>query len=625
MSNELARDGIYILIVRLLVTASYFLDARGNSVVRLSIDIGHVELDSVWPLFGSTLRFPAEPVARPVAGGRAAHHKPQRAAVGRTVEGDKPIWRRVGRRSDAAVPACPVFQISHEAKLPPGLADIVGRIASLASLADEFRIDRLPTGRHIQTDGIVTEVFDTVGSRWRPVARLVLDESRLTALIDRARALTPDVVHIHRYHTCPVLPHLLIELLQLLSGRTAHRQAHISLQRIFGINRIVPQTAYHVHAVFIAEEVLDEVVVVAQAHTERMAVHTVERVRQPLVVELHGRIILIGLPLGTHLPEHVQRRLAPVVHPAVLVVIVAVYLVLETVPYLVGHGLPATRGMGAVRKGQQTYHVVNTAAAGLPLGGIAQTDGHLVSVRLRLALIDGDKLQTVGVELEDLVGLDTKIICMNNPNNPTGAVIPEKMFDKIIKIAQKSGAYILCDEVYRGLEHNGIISKSVADIYEKGISTGSVSKVFSLAGLRLGWICAPKNVITEVNHQREYNTISVGILDDYFASVAIENKEKIIERNLSKILEGKNVLSKWLENESYCSCILPDGGTTSFVKYDMNIKSANLCKKLQEDTGVMILPGETMELDGYLRIGYGNNPDKLETALNIFSNWIRQQ
>ena len=228
-------------------------------------------------------------------------------------------------------------------------------------------------------------------------------------------------------------------------------------------------------------------------------------------------------------------------------------------------------------------------------------------------------------ELEKLVGEDAKIICMNNPNNPTGAVIPEKMFNKIVQIAQKSNAYILCDEVYRGLEHNGIISKSVADIYDKGISTGSVSKVFSLAGLRLGWICAPKNVIDEVNHQREYNTISVGILDDYFASVAIENKEKIIERNLSKILEGKNVLSKWLENESYCSCILPDGGTTSFVKYNMNIKSADLCKKLQEDTGVMILPGETMELDGYLRIGYGNNPDKLETALNIFSNWIRQQ
>ncbi|MBR6098444.1 aminotransferase [bacterium] len=226
-------------------------------------------------------------------------------------------------------------------------------------------------------------------------------------------------------------------------------------------------------------------------------------------------------------------------------------------------------------------------------------------------------------ELEELVGDDTKIICMNNPNNPTGAVIPENMLIKITEIAEKSGAYILCDEVYRGLEHNGVMSKSVADIYEKGISTGSVSKVFSLAGLRLGWITAPDEVINEVNHQREYNTISVGILDDYFASLAIENKAKIIKRNLEKINTGKKILTDWLENETLVRCVIPQGGTTAFAGYAMNTPSTELCKKLQEETGVMILPGECMELDGYLRIGYGNNFEQLKIALEIFSKWLR--
>ena len=228
-------------------------------------------------------------------------------------------------------------------------------------------------------------------------------------------------------------------------------------------------------------------------------------------------------------------------------------------------------------------------------------------------------------ELEKLVGNDTKIICMNNPNNPTGAVIPREMLKKITEIAQKSNAYILCDEVYRGLEHNGQISKSVADIYDKGISTGSVSKVFSLAGLRLGWIAGSKEVIDEVNHQREYNTISVGILDDYFATLAIENKDKIIKRNLSKILEGKKVLTDWLKKEPHCRCVIPQGGTTAFIGYNMRVNSSDLCRILQQDTGVMLLPGETMELDGYLRIGYGNNPDKLKQALNIFSNRLKIQ
>ena len=226
-------------------------------------------------------------------------------------------------------------------------------------------------------------------------------------------------------------------------------------------------------------------------------------------------------------------------------------------------------------------------------------------------------------ELERVVGCDTKIICMNNPNNPTGAVIPDEMLNKIVQIAKKSDAYILCDEVYRGLNHEGNpFSVSVADIYDKGISTGSMSKTFSLAGLRLGWICANTDIINVVNHQREYNTISVGILDDYFASVALENKDKIISRNIEKLNTGKKILMDWAKNEKRVHIVEPKGGTTAFVRYDLPLKSTELCAKLQNDTGVMILPGETMELDGYLRIGFGNNFEQLKTALEIFSNWL---
>jgi len=228
-------------------------------------------------------------------------------------------------------------------------------------------------------------------------------------------------------------------------------------------------------------------------------------------------------------------------------------------------------------------------------------------------------------EFEKIVGQDTKIICINNPNNPTGVVIPDEMLDKIVEIARRADAYILCDEVYRGLNHDRILSASIADIYEKGISTGSVSKVFSLAGLRLGWITADIDIIKKISTHRQYNTISVGILDDYFASVAIENKEKIINRNISQILHGKEILLNWIKSNSHFRVIEPRGGTTAFVGYDMPVKSAELCANLQNDTGVMILPGETLELDGYLRIGYGNNHEKLSKALNIFSDWIRKK
>jgi aspartate/methionine/tyrosine aminotransferase len=228
-------------------------------------------------------------------------------------------------------------------------------------------------------------------------------------------------------------------------------------------------------------------------------------------------------------------------------------------------------------------------------------------------------------ELEQIVGDDTKLICINNPNNPTGAVISDSMLKKIVEIAKKSDAYVLCDEVYRGLNHEGNpFSTSIVDVYEKGISSGSMSKVFSLAGLRLGWIAANENIIAEINHQREYNTISVGILDDYFATIAIENKEKIIKRNLEKIKFGKKIITDWANSESKVNLVVPQGGTTAFVKYDLDISSIQLCRKLQEETGVLILPGETLEMDGYLRIGYANNFETLKNGLENFSKWLNK-
>lgn len=227
-------------------------------------------------------------------------------------------------------------------------------------------------------------------------------------------------------------------------------------------------------------------------------------------------------------------------------------------------------------------------------------------------------------ELKKLVTPKTKLISLINPNNPTGAVIQDDLMNDIISVA--NGAYILSDEVYRGIvrapEYN---TTAIADLYERGISTSSLSKGFSLAGLRLGWVAADKKIIDNINCQREYNTISISILDDYFASIALENKDKIFSRNLKKQSIGYKILSDWVDREPHISCILPNGGTTAFLHYDIDMSSFDLCKQLLSDTGILLLPGETLEMDRFLRIGYCNNFERLKISLNIFSGWLRQK
>lgn len=95
--------------------------------------------------------------------------------------------------------------------------------------------------------------------------------------------------------------------------------------------------------------------------------------------------------------------------------------------------------------------------------------------------LEDDYLPNLDV-LKSLVDENTKMITINNPNNPTGSWIPVETMEEIIEIARSVDAYVLCDEVYRGISEDGSYMQSIVDLYDKGISVGSMSKVFSLAG-----------------------------------------------------------------------------------------------------------------------------------------------
>ena len=165
----------------------------------------------------------------------------------------------------------------------------------------------------------------------------------------------------------------------------------------------------------------------------------------------------------------------------------------------------------------------------------------------------------------------------------------------------------------------------MADIYEKGISTASMSKAFSLAGLRLGWLAAPKQVVEAVMIHRDYNTISVGMVDDYFASLALENKEKILNRSQNITRTNLRILSDWVEKESAISWVKPQSGTTCLLKYDLDIPSREFCVELLKQTGVMLTPGSAMDMEGYVRVGFANGSEVLKKGLALVSGFLERQ
>lgn len=271
---------------------------------------------------------------------------------------------------------------------------------------------------------------------------------------------------------------------------------------------------------------------------------------------------------------------------------------------LVSHG---DRVIAVVPTYQQHYSIPESIGADVHLLRLKEQDNFLPDLQ----------------ELRKLSSSDTQLIAINNPNNPTGALIPQPMLEEIVAIARECDAWILCDEVYRGTDQEGTgITTSISDIYEKGISTASVSKAFSLAGLRLGWIAAAPEVIEAVMTHRDYNTISVSMVDDYFASLALENFEKVLARSQQITRGNLTTLSQWIEEESLISWVKPRSGTTALLKYNLDLSSREFCVKLLDETGVMFTPGSALDMEGYVRIGFANNPEILKTGLARVSEFL---
>jgi aspartate/methionine/tyrosine aminotransferase len=155
----------------------------------------------------------------------------------------------------------------------------------------------------------------------------------------------------------------------------------------------------------------------------------------------------------------------------------------------------------------------------------------------------------------------------------------------------------------------------MVDRYDRTIGVGSMSKAFSLAGLRLGWITAPAEVREAASRHRDYSVISVGMVDDLLAAIALEAHEALLARNRGIVRGNLAVLDAWVEAEPRISYVRPMSGTTALLRLDVPMPTEAFCTALLEAEGVLFTPGSAMDMEGYLRIGYANSPQVLRDGL----------
>lgn len=233
------------------------------------------------------------------------------------------------------------------------------------------------------------------------------------------------------------------------------------------------------------------------------------------------------------------------------------------------------------------------------------------------------------------------MIILNNPNNPTGATIPKATLANIVDFARQRNIIIFCDEVYWPLFHSlqneleappSILSFD----YDRVVSTGSMSKTYALAGLRLGWIASKdRSIIDLIVNTRHYTTISVSQLDDQVARYALSESvlPSLLKRNLDLARKNLELLDEFVQKHtSVCSWVKPNAGTTAFIQFlkDGNpVNDPEFCLDVLNEIRVLLVPGGlcfgSTRFPGYVRVGYVCHTNILQKALKALDAYLTQK
>jgi len=212
-------------------------------------------------------------------------------------------------------------------------------------------------------------------------------------------------------------------------------------------------------------------------------------------------------------------------------------------------------------------------------------------------------------DLKQLVRENTRLIVINFPHNPTGALLSRAELQEVMVLAKEKGIRVFSDEMYRFTEltHTNRLP-SVCELYPKGLSLFGLSKSFSLPGLRVGWLISRDlKLIEDIKSYKDYTTICGSAPSEILAIIALRAREAILARNHAIISHNLLILDKFFrEHGSVFTWYKPCGGTVGFPELLLDIPVDQFCAQLLEKKGVLLLPASVIGSQiNHFRVGFG--------------------
>lgn len=224
---------------------------------------------------------------------------------------------------------------------------------------------------------------------------------------------------------------------------------------------------------------------------------------------------------------------------------------------------------------------------------------------------------------------NTKVISINFPNNPTGAIPSRETFAGLIELCREHGIWLFSDEVYRLIEHRADARvPQVADVYERGVSLNVMSKSYGLPGLRIGWLaCQDRAFLQACERYKHYLSICNSAPSELLAEIALKAREAIVGRNRDLAHHNLGLLDGFFADfPALFDWRRPDGSCVAFIRYKGADGVECFTERLVEETGVLLLPSSIYRSElgpvpqDHFRIGFGRS--NLAEGLTVLREWL---
>jgi len=238
-----------------------------------------------------------------------------------------------------------------------------------------------------------------------------------------------------------------------------------------------------------------------------------------------------------------------------------------------------------------------------------------------------ENFKLTAAAVEEKVTNNTKVLILNSPSNPTGAVVEHDEIRKIAKLAVDNNFYVISDEVYEhfmyGKKHLSIASLN-DEIRNLTLTSNSVSKTYAMTGWRIGYTAGTSEIITAMENLQSHSTSNPSNIAQYAAMEALTGSQESVKKMVEAFDERRKLMYKRLNGIDGISCIEPEGAFYAFADIsETGMKSMELADKLLDEALVAVVPGIAFGSDKHIRLSYAASIHEIEKGLDRIEKWLK--